>query len=65
MKEQKESDNDNHQQNTMMQVHMHRRRLTKNTPETRLNKLMDDFRNLDTFIDVKSLLKDLTTIEEN
>lgn len=32
MRDQKESDSDNHQQNTMMQAHLHRRRLTKNTP---------------------------------
>jgi hypothetical protein len=40
-------------------THLQRRKLVDNSPEQRFNRMMDQFKSLDTYIDVKGFIQDM------
>jgi hypothetical protein len=45
-----------------MALRVRRNKLVKNDSETRLNRILKDFKSLDTYVDISSFLKDMNVV---
>lgn len=57
------ADNEPEHRNSM-QNHLERRKLIEVNQETRFNRIMDNFKCLDTFVDVRMLVKEMDRMQE-
>jgi hypothetical protein len=41
---------------------MHRNKMAENSPDTKLNRILKDFKSLDTFVDIGTFLKEMNVV---